>query len=109
MVFVHGVKEKKMRLIDADNLIDRAHREKLDSRELIVRMIESEPIVDVVEVVRCKDCKFYRKTAATAIDYFDYIKGNTKNKKPLYMCDNDVIDWATPEDYCSYGEKKENE
>lgn len=62
-----------------------------------------------VRVVRCKDCKFYRKTAATTIDYFDYINGNTENKKPLYMCDNDVIDWATPEDYCSLGERRENE
>ncbi len=59
-------------------------------------------------LVRCKDCKFYRKTAVTTMDYFDYIKGNTENKKTLYMCDNDVIDWATPEDYCSLGERRED-
>lgn len=34
-----------MRLIDADELIERAWREKLDSRELIVQMIESAPTV----------------------------------------------------------------
>ena len=58
-------------------------------------------------VVHCRDCKFYRKTTATTMDYFDYINGNAENKKSLYMCDNDVIDWATPEDYCSLGVRRE--
>lgn len=48
-----------MRLIDADELIEIAHRIRLDSRERIERMIESAPTVDAVEVVRCKDCKYY--------------------------------------------------
>lgn len=34
-----------MRLIDADELIERAWREKLDSRELIVEMIATAPTV----------------------------------------------------------------
>ena len=38
-----------MRLIDADALIERAHRERLDSRELIAQMIESAPTVAVEE------------------------------------------------------------
>lgn len=45
-----------MRLIDSDELIEVAHRIRLDSREWIERMIESAPTVDAVEVVRCKDC-----------------------------------------------------
>lgn len=34
-----------MRLIDADELIERAWRDKLDSRELIVQMIETAPTI----------------------------------------------------------------
>ena len=43
-----------MRLINASELIERAWRERLDSRELIVQMIESAP----TEVVTCKDCRY---------------------------------------------------
>lgn len=46
------------RLIDADELIEIAHRIRLDSRERIERMIESAPTVDAVPVVRCKDCSW---------------------------------------------------
>lgn len=48
-----------MRLIDADELIDRAYRERLDSRERIAQLIESAPTIDAVQVVRCRDCKHY--------------------------------------------------
>lgn len=48
-----------MRLIDADELTDRAYRERLDSRELVAQMIESAPSIDAVPVVRCRDCKHY--------------------------------------------------
>lgn len=40
-----------MRLIDADALIERAYRERLDSRELIAQMIESAPTITEDEVV----------------------------------------------------------
>lgn len=36
-----------MRLIDANELIEKAAREKLDSRELILEMIENAPTVDL--------------------------------------------------------------
>lgn len=35
-----------MRLIDVDNLMDHAGRDRLDSRELIFQMIENAPTVD---------------------------------------------------------------
>ena len=47
-----------MRLIDANNLMDHACRDRLDSRELIWAMIENAPTIDAVEVIRCKDCKY---------------------------------------------------
>lgn len=50
-----------MRLIDADELEEKAWRLKLDSRELIAKMIEDAPTIDAVPVVRCKDCKWWNK------------------------------------------------
>lgn len=38
-----------MRLIDADALLEKSYRERLDSRELIEQMIESAPTVAVEE------------------------------------------------------------
>ena len=46
-----------MRLIDADELIERAARDKLDTRELILKMIRSAPTVDKVWVVSWRDDK----------------------------------------------------
>lgn len=53
-----------------------------------VQMIEATPTADVVEVVRCKDCKWYVAT---------------KRK-----CKLDEI-LIAENDYCSYGERSEDE
>lgn len=51
-----------MRLIDADELIERAHRERLDSRELIEQMIESAPtVVDEENVALKKELDYWYK------------------------------------------------
>ena len=51
-----------MRLIDADALIERAYRERLDSRELIEQMIESAPtIVDEENVALKKELDYWYK------------------------------------------------
>ena len=59
---------------------------------LIVMLIEKQPTADVVEVIRCKDCKHYKK-----INYDD-ISQNT--------CEI-TTKRQQPDDYCSYGERKE--
>ena len=63
--FVQMAKGEKMRLIDADALIERAWREKLDSRELIVQMIESAPTVAAEEdnVALKKELDYWYKLA----------------------------------------------
>ena len=78
------------RLVDADELIEVAHRIRLDSRERIEQMIESAPTVDAVEVVRCKDCKYYWKNSVTT-------------DVPVCL--------ASPKDdaFCSEGERREDE
>jgi hypothetical protein len=82
-----------MRLIDADAL-----KEKIDNiwngRSLsflgakILAMIDHEPTIDAVEVVRCKDCR-YRKKVGT-----------------LYYCELDEFN-VQDEDFCSWGERRE--
>lgn len=59
-----------------------------------IKMIEDLPSADVVEVVRCKDCKYL---------YQEYIGGDLE-----WMCkSSDGIVLPTPNSYCSYGERRE--
>ena len=51
--------------------------------------IESAPTVDAVEVVRCKDCRFYRKPFCILND----------NK-------NGWLNHELPEHFCSHGERE---
>ena len=54
----------RMRLIDADCLMDHAGRDRLDSRELIMQMIENAPTVEMASVMcdskipqNCMECE----------------------------------------------------
>ena len=62
----------------------------------VVSTIENAPTADVVEVVRCKDCKFWGIPHANDIE------------KSHYCCRDNM--WCMPlrfaDDYCSYGERK---
>lgn len=73
-----------MRLIDADALINTLNKEKIPFNADINYIILNAPTIDAVEVVRCKDCKYYEG-------------------KNTY-CANDIL--ATPYDYCSRGERR---
>ena len=55
-------------------------------------------IVDAVEVVRCKDCKHCYKATFSSTGYRCKVWG-------VYDKDCEV----TPEHYCSYGERKDND
>lgn len=58
-------------------------------------VIDKEPTADVVPVVRCKDCKYYKAQKQSV---------NWKNKKK-YCC-RVVALKVNENDYCSYGERK---
>lgn len=60
----------------------------------IVDRIVSAPTVDVIEVVRCKDCK-HRKTAECLM----YVECDCGSQH-TWECDND---------FCSYGERRTND
>lgn len=63
MITVHWEKREKMaRMIDADELMQNNTWLWFDSNgnhTIVGDAIEDAPTVDAVEVVRCKDCRFY--------------------------------------------------
>ena len=87
-----------MRLIDADALIDfidcghlRNPLESCFSERDVVDMLKARPTVDSVEVVRCRECKYYRpKVCSAGVDVC------VLNDKSITM-----------DDFCSCGERKD--
>ena len=59
---------------------------------LVVSVLDKQPTADVVEVVRCKDCKHW----ATGYGYCRKMGVNSYGDSPVGR-----------NDYCSYGERKE--
>ena len=76
-----------MRYIDADNLQEAFKELHGGKRSLL---IDTEPTVDVAEVVRCKDCKYDHKCSHNIIR-------PSKGGGIIYC----------PLEYCSEGERKD--
>ena len=87
-----------MRLIDAssmrDDWLENGENEYVYDTNAVLDSIDSQPTVDAVPVVRCRECKHY----ATAD--FD---GNILCGCTLHSAMVDI----TPDSFCSYGERKE--
>lgn len=88
-----------MRLIDADALLEKCSRDRLSLKfAALVLMLHYAPTIDAVKVVRCKDCDSYVELAW----WFD----DEGKKKECHCCVAHSIP-VQPNDYCSYGERKE--
>ncbi len=72
--------------------------------EQLARVIESQPTADVEEVVRCSECKYWKCKRKGILD--DYI-GDCLNENHYSRSEYAPIMRET--DFCSYGERKENE
>ena len=86
-----------MRLIDADEAIINFGFEWNDippTREEFVRFLKKQPTVDAVPVVRCKDC--LNGTFCLNSQGAEYVD-----------CMLDDYSVRKPDDFCSYGERKE--
>ena len=59
-----------------------------------VHRINALPSADVVQVVRCKDCKHY------------YFADNRIPQEQCYVCEISGEIWK-PDSFCSYGERRE--
>ena len=88
------------RCVDADKLYETARKYHKDFAQSIAdltslrEVLEDTPPADVTEVVRCKDCKHY----ATNTE----LLGNVCNR--LF-----TVFPMKPDDFCSYGERKDEE
>ncbi len=106
-----------MRLIDADNVRDLFDAEFKETRKLILagethldnlaegfteadRVIREIPTVDAEVVVRCKDCKHYRNHPNGLCYLHTEPKENASGLSGNAVC-------VEPEDFCSYGERKD--
>ena len=65
-----------------------------------LRMILDAPTVDAVEVVRCKDCKSCKMCYPE--------KQIDKEATPGWYCKKHKA-YRSPDDYCSFGERKGND
>ena len=90
------------RLIDANALL--RHKRKMSGADfggefwdeaVLASDIKNAPTVDAVEVVRCRDCKHWHKETLFC-DYMPY--GEAQER----------VNWYA-DDFCSYGERKDNE
>lgn len=87
-----------MRLIDADRAIEIvrnqgiAHPNAYHLTNYATLILREAPTMNAVEVVRCRDCKYYE----------------IHKPKVLENCErNGYIIPMKPDDFCSYGERKE--
>ena len=86
--------KSEKRLIDANALIEEANAEGAYGY-VDAFQIANAPTVDAVEVVRCRDCKHWHKETLFC-DYMPY--GEAQER----------VNWYA-DDFCSYGERKDNE
>ena len=66
----------------------------------IKKHVQIHATVDVAEVVRCKDCKHYRNHPNGLCDCWTEPYANERGYKGDMHC-------VEPDDFCSYGERKE--
>ena len=69
-------------------------------------MVLEEHVVDAVEVVRCKDCKWCEKHNDSV---YDEPFHTCENEQVLSMICDDFVYIENLNHFCSYGERKEEE
>lgn len=93
----------KSRYIDANKLIERLRHNPdfltapKHSKDGIIDEIVYQPTADVVEVVRCKDCKYLY--CLSAVDRRFYCRHHPDGLRGINIVEDNP--------YCSYGERRE--
>lgn len=87
------------RLIDANAMredwLENGENEYVYDTNAVLASIDAQPTVDAVEVVRCKNCQFSK--------YFE--ESGTRKCRTR----NGMYRTVEDSDFCSYGERKDNE
>lgn len=87
------------KLIPLVKRLDLCHPKQKKGVLMAIQELNNEPAVDVVEVVRCKDCKWYQEGNLLAPNKFCFrLEHPTEDRKIGYN--------YAPDDFCSYGEKR---
>ena len=90
-----------MRLIDSDELWERLNYEpwehNADRDEIALPIVNAAPTVDAVPALRCKDCKWFA----------DNNGGEWYGCKMFHVVRITPEDAPKPDDFCSYGERRE--
>lgn len=95
------------RYVDTDKVYETARKYHKDFAQSIAdltslrEVLEDTPPADVTEVVRCKDCKYF-------------LDKQRKNHQGICMCGEKDTSYAADfypylDDFCSYGERKDEE
>ena len=92
MIDANALKERAIKMVTVNSLGNKQH---CYFKAVGTDEIDKAPTVDVVEVVRCRDCK-HRGTD----DCIFHIKGEPADEELLRKLDND---------FCSYGERKDSD
>ena len=85
-----------MRIIDADAMSERYHKPSIYDTTDLDEMLSYEPSVVAEQVIYCKDCKFANHGILHKVNL---ICNRFKTGEYTMV--------MKPDDYCSYGEKKE--
>ena len=86
-----------MRLIDADKLNLLLG---ISDRDIYAKyMLDKMPTIDAVSVVRCRECKYSR------INHL--MKKDILSCENIDVCGEEYLFDRHPNDFCSYGERKE--
>ena len=100
-----------MRLIDADRTMEIvrdqgiAHPNAYHLTNYATLILREAPTVDAVEVLRCRDCKYWGDEAGK-LQHSDGVLC-ARCKVHNYLIDGRHTGWCpTENDFCSYGERK---
>jgi hypothetical protein len=94
-VIAYADKEKMLKYLEENNTADEWIVGQYNA-DWIYSFIESQPDADVAEVVRCKDCKYYKVGNPNA-NYCYHERYEDLSQSASYE----------PDDFCSYGTPKE--
>ena len=83
------------RLIDADALRDDTYIFDAWDAKIVRAWLDDQPTVDAVEVVRCKDCKYWSGYGGRCKHWGSPLAG--------------TVHYTNAGDFCSYGERKDND
>ena len=105
MIYIDADKLKDIKFNSISN--DKYGIYRMGWNDAIDAVVDNEPTADVVEVVRCKDCKYRHKE-------WHHDKRNKNGGYWISWCANDAIaervyGLAFDYDYCSYGEETRHE